>query len=180
MQINHMRYSTAHSKGFTLVELLVVIAIVAVLSTVVIITLNPAELLKQTRDSTRISDMATMKSAIALYLAYVLEPDIGGTATLGGTSDLCYVSVPSDVATVAANCGGTFLVRTTTQLADNAETRKVDGTGWVPADFTLVSAGTPLGSLPVDPVNNATLFYAYAANDTFQYEIDTAMESVRY
>ncbi|KKW47096.1 MAG: hypothetical protein UY99_C0042G0007, partial [Parcubacteria group bacterium GW2011_GWA1_59_11] len=41
--------------SFTLIELLVVIAIVAILSAVVIITLNPAELLKQSRDSNRLS-----------------------------------------------------------------------------------------------------------------------------
>ncbi|HEY4526144.1 MAG TPA: prepilin-type N-terminal cleavage/methylation domain-containing protein, partial [Candidatus Paceibacterota bacterium] len=46
--------------SFTLIELLIVIAIVAILSTVVIITLNPAELLRQSRDSVRLSDLSLM------------------------------------------------------------------------------------------------------------------------
>src|SRR3989344_7995871 len=55
--------------GFTLIELLIVIAILVVLSVAVVVILNPAELLRQARDSTRISDLASVNSAIALYLA---------------------------------------------------------------------------------------------------------------
>lgn len=80
MEVNQRR-------GFTLIELLIVIAIIAVLSVVVILSLNPAELLRQARDSNRLSDMATLKSAIALYLADTATPKIGTTGT-------CYVSAP--------------------------------------------------------------------------------------
>src|SRR5258708_6841103 len=73
-------------QGFTLIELLVVIAIIAVLSVVVILSLNPAELLRQARDSNRISDMATLKSAVSLYLADVTSPFIG-------TSSICYAGI---------------------------------------------------------------------------------------
>src|SRR3989344_8684487 len=66
------------TKGFTLIELLIVIAILAVLSTAVVLVLNPAELLKQGRDSTRISDLASINSAIALYLTDVSTPGLGG------------------------------------------------------------------------------------------------------
>src|SRR3989344_4406163 len=68
-------------KGFTLIELLVVIAILAVLATAVVIILNPAELLKQGRDSTRLSDLAALQSSIALYLSDNVNPGIGGSAS---------------------------------------------------------------------------------------------------
>ncbi|MBI5221157.1 MAG: prepilin-type N-terminal cleavage/methylation domain-containing protein, partial [Candidatus Liptonbacteria bacterium] len=42
--------TSANTKGFTLIELLVVIAIIAILAAVVILTLNPGQLLKQARD----------------------------------------------------------------------------------------------------------------------------------
>ncbi|MCX6788427.1 MAG: type II secretion system protein, partial [Candidatus Jorgensenbacteria bacterium] len=53
--------------GFTLVELLIVIAILAILAVAVVLVLNPAQLLKQGRDSTRLSDMAALNSALALF-----------------------------------------------------------------------------------------------------------------
>ena len=49
-------------KGFTLIELLIVIAILAVLGVTVTLVLNPAELLRQGRDSTRISDLSSINS----------------------------------------------------------------------------------------------------------------------
>src|SRR3989338_277276 len=72
-------------KGFTLIELLVVIAILAVLATAVVIILNPAELLKQGRDSTRLSDLAALQSSIALYLSDVTSPDLDTTLTVCST-----------------------------------------------------------------------------------------------
>jgi len=56
-------------KGFTLIELLIVIAIIAILAVVVTLTLNPAELLRRSRDSQRISDFATLNRAVSYYLA---------------------------------------------------------------------------------------------------------------
>ena len=82
--------NTNSKKGFTLIELLVVIAIVAVLSVVVVLTLNPAELLKQARDSTRIADMSTYKSAISLYLTDVTSPSLGSS-----TIPRCYAHASS-------------------------------------------------------------------------------------
>jgi hypothetical protein len=38
-----------------------------------------------------------------------------------------------------------------------------------------------MGNLPVDPINNATYYYAYAASTTGStYEIDANMESSKY
>ncbi|MFA7201381.1 MAG: type II secretion system protein, partial [Candidatus Paceibacterota bacterium] len=43
-------------RSFTLIELLIVIGILAILTAAVVIVLNPTELLKQGRDSTRMTD----------------------------------------------------------------------------------------------------------------------------
>lgn len=55
--------------GFTLIELLVVVAILGILATIVFLALNPTEAQRKTRDSTRISDVATLRKAIDLAIA---------------------------------------------------------------------------------------------------------------
>lgn len=56
-------------KGFTLIELLIVIAILAVLMSVVVIAINPAEMLKKSRDTRRVSDLDGLRTALNLYLS---------------------------------------------------------------------------------------------------------------
>jgi prepilin-type N-terminal cleavage/methylation domain-containing protein len=162
------------NKGFTLVELLVVIAIVAVLSVVVILTLNPAELLKQSRDSNRISDMATIRSAIALYLADGKNFAEGGATT---TPALCYMSHTA----TSTRCGGVFTTTTITGAMGSTATYQ-NGTGWLPINFSYISSGSPIGSLPLDPANTSTNFYAFAITSYqsgFKLVVK-AMESTKY
>lgn len=154
------------NKGFTLIELLVVIGIVAILAVVVILTINPAELLRQARDSNRISDLSTLQSALSLYLADVTSPFMGTTTN-------CYVSA----ATSAASCAPAF----TSGTAIATTSRSIAGTGWIPVNFNSIGAGSPLSNLPIDPVNSSSsgYFYAYKASGTV-FEIVANMESTRY
>ena len=75
-----MSYSSAEKageKGFTLLELLIVVGIIAILSVALILVLNPAETLKKSRDAQRISDLATMKTALGLYVTSTTTPYLG-------------------------------------------------------------------------------------------------------
>jgi prepilin-type N-terminal cleavage/methylation domain-containing protein len=179
-----MNYSS-NKKGFTLIELLIVIAILAVLSVAVILTLNPAELLRQARDATRVSDLANLDNAISLYLADVQTPSLAtGTAPAPVGYGGCYVS--SLPATSTANCGtfsgeqGGPNVSPYNYTIVGSSSRAVDSTGWLPIRFTAISSGAPFGNLPVDPVNNTGYYYAYAATTSLQYEVNATMESTKY
>jgi prepilin-type N-terminal cleavage/methylation domain-containing protein len=153
-------------KGFTLIELLVVIALIAVLAVAVILALNPAELLKQGRDSTRVSDLANINSALSLYFVDVSSPT-------QGTSTNCYVHASS-----SASCGSRFTGSPTTVTSTS---QAVNGTGWIPVNLTAISSGSPLPRYPIDPTNNATYFYAYRPSTTVgYYEINAALESSKY
>ena len=143
-------------KGFTLLELLIVIGILAILSTTVVLVINPAQLLKKARDSQRISDLNTLKTAIAYYMTEYSDPGIGSAYS---------VQTYSDLLDVLCYTGGH---KATTTL------QTVNGTGWIPINFTLIPGGSPIGSLPADPnVSDlaATAVYHY----TYQVSTSTDM-----
>ena len=155
-------------KGFTLVELLVVIAVVAVLATATIVLLNPTEILRQTRDSNRIADLTTIKTALVTYIA-----DTGANANIG-SSTTCYAQSSSTLADCADRFSGSA-------IATTLPGRKVDGTGWMPINMTIMSTKPPISIFPLDPTNNATFFYAYKAEPgQLLFKVDAKMESEKY
>lgn len=151
---------TARQKGFTLIELLVVIAILAVLVTAIVVILNPAELLKQARDSTRLSDTKSLVKAIDLFFA--------DGQTWSTAAHNCTVGIVSPMITTLP-----------TACVTNALTN-ITGTGWIPLNFTALSTGSPLSSLPLDPVNNATYYYAFKSTTAMTFEINANMESTKF
>lgn len=173
--------STPPRASFTLIELLIVIAVIAVLATVVILTLNPADMLRRSRDANRLSDFNTLKQAIAMY-----QEDVG--VSLGASSTL-YISVPDPLATssLGDQCQGLGLSTSsipsgwTYHCAGAQWYKNVDGTGWIPVDFQSSSFGSPIGTLPVDPVNTTSsgLYYTYVGSGD-QYELTALMESGKY
>ena len=149
-----------NKKGFTLVELLIVIGILAVLSTATVLVLNPAEILKETRDSQRLNDMASISSAISLYLATATTPTFTtitnctvGTTVYGGAAGSCA----------------------------EKNTRTVGTTGWVNVALGDTSGGSPLSVLPIDPTQSTEHYYVFKADkDTMKFELNTNMESNKY
>ena len=148
-----------NNKGFTLLELLIVIAILAVLAAATVFALNPSEMLKKARDSQRISDLSSLKSALVLFQAEVTSANIGATACTdpeAGVDPACesndFIGDPGELGT----------------------------DGWIPAlDFSGM-APTPLSNLPVDPTNSATYHYGYAVDADDNFELTATLESAYY
>ena len=173
------------SPAFTLIELLVVIAVIAILSVVVVLTLNPAELLRQGRDATRLSDLDTLNHALSLY-----SSDQSGAITFSmGSPSTTYVSIPDPLATSTAGdqCQGLGLPALDASsgyvyhCAASSTFRAINGTGWIPITFSSISSGAPIGSLPIDGANvtSSNLFYTYTTDGT-KYEVTAIFESQKY
>ncbi len=147
--------------SFTLIELLVVLALVAILSVVVILTLNPAELIKQARDSNRLSDLATINTALNLFSADV-------TSGFMGTSTVVYISIP-DTSPTCANLGLPTSTAYTYNCVTAANLRNTDGTGWIPVNFQRISSNSPVSQLPIDPINTTTTgnYYVYVTGGSW-------------
>jgi prepilin-type N-terminal cleavage/methylation domain-containing protein len=159
-------------KGFTLIELLIVVGILAILATLTVLILNPAQLFAQARDTQRISDLGALKSAIALYLATVADPPMS-PQTSGNTCGTNYWGTVS----------GATEYFTGSPIQSTQVGRAVDGTGWIPINFNNIPDGSPLSVLPIDPVrpNTAARSYTYQCDNTAKrFEINANMESVRY
>ncbi len=165
-------------KGFTLIELLIVIGILAVLATITVLVLNPAELFRQARDSQRISDLSSLKNGISLYLTTITTPSLQGTAGFSCASN--FGSDKSGSVTPFAGGSPAGVAAGYSLYASTLTT--VDGTGWIPVNFGAIPGGAPLSVLPRDPnATDATQYYGYACNNTnLQFEINAKMESGRY
>jgi prepilin-type N-terminal cleavage/methylation domain-containing protein len=160
-------------KGFTLIELLIVIAILALLMSIIIITLNPAELLKKSRDTKRVSDLNALRTALNLYVTDKSAPDLDGTGTCG--TNRWFSLSTATISTQYASGLATTTPRLTT------------GAGWIPVNFGSISSGSPLSALPVDPTNATStteasnLYYTYACDSTsVNFELNARMESTYY
>lgn len=196
----------SNKKGFTLLELLIVIGIIAILSVVVILVLNPAETLRKSRDTQRMSDLATLKTALGLYMTTVSPVYLSGASdntqcqgTLGTwttTEDGIFYSYPSDspgadITDVTID-GATFSATYGAFQALNADLSDTDGTGWLPVDLTDIIGGSPISNMPLDPTNTITtpstvastdLVYRYACanvGNILNFEINATLESAEF
>ena len=164
-------------KGFTILELIIIIGIIAILTSVTVLVLNPAERLRQARDASRIVDLRAVNDAVKFYGVY------GGLSY--GSSLVLYVSLPDTALTgnATSTCPNMGLPALSGgwsyQCVSGANLRKVDGLGWIPVNLSGLPPGSPLPALPVDPVNTASggSYYTYAVGS---WELTAVMESEKY
>lgn len=176
-------------KGFTLLELLIVITILAILAVIIIFVLNPAETLKKSRDVQRMSDLATLKNAIALYTTTISTPFLASTDDTGGASprtnftntacqdgaegtfaigsDRIYYSLDDGTPITDDTLDNTtFTSGFGATQVDGAYNSLVDGTGWLPVKLSNIVGGSPISNMPVDPVNTVSDATAITLADT--------------
>jgi prepilin-type N-terminal cleavage/methylation domain-containing protein len=167
-------------KGFTLVELLIVLALIAILVSILVVIINPGQIMMRGRDTQRIGDLRNLAAATDAYIS-----DIGTGANLPWpTRGSCSSTSPGynfySTPTVSTLTGWPNPSNPTGTLSV-----AVDGTGWVPLNFKGSNL-LNLSSLPLDPrngqqgtaANGQTVVFAYAfsCDTNFGYEYAAKLE----
>lgn len=186
------------SKGFTLIELIITISILAILVTVLVIAINPAEQLARSRDAKRVADLDALKSAVNLYLAQA-------TTTINLTGESTYPNerckgessgAQGPVMFATWNTATTTGASTTFVAVQGSSTPKqgilttasngsstIDGITWFPVLLGNTPGGSPISNVPIDPSNGATYYYMYACDVTGgvkNFELNATLESTYF
>jgi hypothetical protein len=154
-------------------ELLTTVGIIIVLSAATVIILNPVSFIQESKDARRISDLNNLKIAVEKYKYSGL-----GNLSLGSVNTL-YISIP-DSSTTCANLGLPAISGWSYKCAPTSTFKNVDGTGWIPIDFTrITSVGPFISDLPIDETNavSTSNFYAYAVDSNGGYILTALLES---
>ncbi|KND51644.1 MAG: hypothetical protein ABA06_00085 [Parcubacteria bacterium C7867-001] len=129
---------TVRTRGFTLLEILLVVAAIAILAGIVIVAINPAQQLADTRDAQRRSDVDSLASAISQYV-------------------IKHGSFPSDLPSSDGTCSGKSDVSAYGICAEDASC----STGFS-LDAELVTEGFIAG-IPSDPSEDNADYSGYSA-----------------
>jgi len=154
-------------RGFTIVELLVVIVVLGILGLITLNTINPGEIYKRSRDTTRAVDLKNINQMLMMY-------DTADGSSFG-LSNIVYISLPDSSATCSSYTLPTLPSGWSYACKDSVNYQNTDGSGWIPVNFETSS--TQISKLPTDPVNVASggLYYSYITGGS--WELNAAMEA---
>jgi prepilin-type N-terminal cleavage/methylation domain-containing protein len=135
--------SVRTASAFTIIELLVVIGIISVLAVALLVTLNPAEAQRRSRDAARLKDANTLQAVIEQYLN-------DGNSSVCETASGCS-SAGAGTGITSQPCSASWITA---------------GTGTTAADLCAYAK-----TVPVDPSNNTTRACAHGASCLTVYRI---------
>jgi|GEM_PF-3485938 len=159
-------------KSLTFLEVLITLTILSIVSILVVGLLKPQETFKAARDTKRITSIKQIEKAIELYLTENQSLDLG-------SSTIIYISLPDNSPTCSAWISQLPPLPSGYEYRCSANPQNIDGTGWIPIDFTKSSI-TNISSLSTDPINSPPYYFAYVAdNNKKSFEITAYLESER-
>lgn len=143
-------------KGFTLIELLIVIAIIGILAAIILVAVDPAKRLRQSRDARRSAEVNALLNAVLNY-------------TVDNKGHL-----PSQIA--SATAGDAYIIGTATTTTPTVtacpSSAAGTGTGGI-RDLTTDLVDNYIAEIPVDPEGANGSGDSYSASQSGYYVIRT-------
>jgi len=157
-------------KSFTFLEVLITLTILSIISLLVVGLLKPQETFKVARDAKRVLTLNQIEKTLILYLKENPRLNLG-------SSTIIYISLPDNSASCTSWKDKLPPLPSGYEYRCSANPQNIDGTGWIPIDFTKSSI-TNISSLPLDPINNPPYYFTYVAdNNKKSFEITAYLES---
>ncbi len=125
-----MKKILSNQKGFTLIEILLVVAAIAILAGIVIVAINPAKQLGDTRNASRNSAVNTILSAVNQYAVDnngILPAGITATSTEICSSSVATSSCTGLVDLSVLTLNGKYL----TAIPDEPQKTNANGAGYM-------------------------------------------------
>ncbi len=132
---------------------------------------------KEVRDLKRITDLKKLKKIIEDYLKDpdIIKPNLDNNLFKNLCKDHLWYSIPKSFH------NGCPKGKICVYPESIKQASQVNGKGWIPINFTLISKGSPIPALPLDPINSPPFYYVYSCNEkNSTFEIDTKLESKFY
>ena len=162
--------------AMALIELIVAAGILAILAGIATVSVNPAELLKQSRDVRRIADIKNLSVNIE-------KAKYNSQHTTMGTPGVVYISLPDS----SFNCDNLSLPELPPGFSYHCvppeDLFNTGGNGWLPIDFDSNTSLTDVDMLPIDPINSldSGMYYSYSVSADNGYLIASEnFESEKY
>lgn len=151
-------------EGFTLIELLMVIGVIGILAAIVIVAVNPMQILAELRDAERVSNLKQLQKSVESY--YVKHQDL-----------------PGDIGVWYTNYGANWSIRTPSPTVDQSDPRLIKFFSNLNEFMSVIpKAIVQRQAVYIDTSNNCQTANAgtvmqYIKIDASRYKLSTRLET---
>jgi prepilin-type N-terminal cleavage/methylation domain-containing protein len=153
-----------NSKSFTLIELLIVLALISILTTILILTINPGGIFSKARDTKRINDLKNIEKIIdTLYFTEYNFNELNYVSP-----NVIYISLKDSSSTCGSYLSELPSLPPGWSYHCSATPTNIDGIGWIPIPFNNFPI-LNISQLFIDPINKPPYYYTFVFKECNEF-----------
>jgi prepilin-type N-terminal cleavage/methylation domain-containing protein len=157
-----MPNQNSKSSSFTLIELLIVLAIIAILATVLILTIKPGIFFSRARDTKRIGDLKNIEKIMD-----ILSTDQTFNELSYASTNVVYLSLKDSSSTCGSYLSELSSLPSGWSYRCSATPTNIDGTGWIPIPFSNFPI-LNISQLFINPINKPPYYYSFVVGGSYK------------